>query len=107
MFALIHRADHVHDAELRCLQLYGIDIDLDLTILAAEGLRNRCAGNICNLVANRELPKIVQLRFVQPLALQGDQAHRQDSMRRTSTPREAAFRAASRRKSPSRDSKSR
>ena len=58
------------------LQLYRVDIDLNLPVLAAEGLRHRGARHIGNLVANCELSQIMQLRFVQPLAFQCDQADR-------------------------------
>ena len=73
----VHRAHHVHRAQLRGFQLHRIDVELDLAILAAVGLRNRSTRDVRELIAHIELPKIVQLRFVEPLALQRDQANRQ------------------------------
>ena len=61
----------------RRLQLHRIDIELDLAILAPERLRYRSAGHIRDLVANVELPLVMELRFVQPLALERHQADRQ------------------------------
>ena len=91
---VVHRADHVHQAELVRLQLDGIDVDHDLAVLAAEGLRHRRAGHIGDLVAHRELRQVAQLRFVQSLALQRDQADRAGSTRRTSARPAAACPAA-------------
>src|SRR3974390_143171 len=66
--------DHIHRAHLRGLQLDRIDIELDLAILAAIGLRHGRTGHVGNLVANRELSLVMQLRFVQPLTFQRYQA---------------------------------
>src|SRR5262249_22003112 len=74
---LVDGSHDVHDAELVSLQLYGIDINLDLAVLATERLGYGCPRNICNLVAYRELSDVVQLRLVQAGALQRDQANRQ------------------------------
>ena len=74
---IVDGAHHIHQAQLMRLQLYGIDIDLNLPVLAAEGLRYRRSGHIRNLIPNRELSKIVQFRLIQTLALQRDQADRQ------------------------------
>jgi hypothetical protein len=45
---------------------------------AAERLRHRSAGNIGQLVAHGVLAEIAQLRFVEALAFQRDQADRAD-----------------------------
>ena len=49
---LVHGMNHVHHGELVGLQFYRIDVDLNLPILAAVGLRNRGARNIRNLVSD-------------------------------------------------------
>ena len=74
---LVHCAHYVHQAQLVSFQLHRIDVHLDLAILPAERLRHRCARHIRNLVAHGELPDVVQLGFVQSLALQRDQTYRQ------------------------------
>ncbi len=71
----VHGAHHVHRAQLRGFQLYRIDVELDLAVLAAVGLRNRSPRDVRQLIAHIELPKIVQLRFVESLALQRDQTN--------------------------------
>ena len=60
-FTTVH---HIHRAQLCRLQLHRIDIELDLAVLSAEGLWHRCARHIGNLVADGELPQIVQLGFI-------------------------------------------
>ena len=65
--AVVHRADHIHHAELVRLQLQRIDVDHDLPIASAERLRHRCAGHVRDLVAHVVLAEIAQLRFVQSL----------------------------------------
>ncbi len=77
MVRLVDRAHHVHQAELVGLQLDRIDVDLDLAVLAAEGLRDRSAGHVGDLVAHLELADVVELRLVEAFAFQGDQADRQ------------------------------
>ncbi len=72
---IVHGAHHVHRTQLCRLELYRIDIKLDLTILAAKRLRNGCSGNVRNLVANGELSFVVQLRFVQALSFERNKAH--------------------------------
>ncbi len=67
----------VHRAHLVRLQLRRIDVHHDLAVLAAEGRRHRRARHAGELVADGELPEVAQLRLVEPLALQRDQAHRQ------------------------------
>ena len=74
--ALFTDVHHIHRAQLRGLQLDGIDVELDLPVLSAVGLGHRGAGNVGNLVANVELSLIVQLGFGQSLALQSHQANR-------------------------------
>ena len=59
------------------LQLERVHVDHDLPVLAAVRRRHRRAGNTRDLVANLELQIIVQLRLVQPFALNGQQAHGQ------------------------------
>ena len=73
---LVHRVHHVHDRELMSLQLYRIDVDLDLAILAAVGLGNRGARYVRDLVSDLELRKILELRLIHPFALERDQADR-------------------------------
>ena len=50
------------------LQVNGIHIDLDLAVLAPKRLGHRGAWHICDLIAHRELPEVVQLSFVQSRA---------------------------------------
>src|SRR6185312_3902619 len=73
----VDRANDVHDAHVVGLQLHGVHVDHDLPVAAAEGLRHRCTGHTRDLIANVVLPEIAQPRLPEPLALQGDQAHRQ------------------------------
>src|SRR5581483_3264294 len=61
---LVDLANDVHDAELVRLQLERVYIDHDLAVLAAERLRHRGAGDICDLVADVVLPQVTQLRLV-------------------------------------------
>ena len=58
-------------------QFERINVDLNLAIASAVGLRNGSSRHIRHLVANTELGKIFQLRLVQALALQRNQADRQ------------------------------
>ncbi len=57
------------------LQLQRIDVDHDLAIFPAVGRRHRGARDTGNLVANLELQIIVQLSFVESLAIYGEQAN--------------------------------
>ena len=50
-------------------ELERVDVDLNLAIAAAVGLRHGCAGHIRDLVAHLELREILELRFVEALAL--------------------------------------
>ncbi len=75
--AVIHGPDDIHDTEFVRLQLQWIDIDHDLPVTAAEGLRHRSTGHIRDLVAHVVLTEIAKLSLVQPLSLEGDQAHGQ------------------------------
>ena len=59
------------------LQLHGIDIDLDLAILAAIGLGDRCSGNAGYLIAHGELGKIFELSLIESLSFKRHQADRQ------------------------------
>ena len=59
------------------LQFEGVHIHHDLAVAPAESRRHRGAGHARHLVANRKLAQVPQLRFAQPLPLEGDQAHRQ------------------------------
>ena len=65
----VHRLDHVVQAQVARLQLERIDVDLNLPIGAAVRLRHRRALHIRNLVAHLKLRHILQLGFVQSLAL--------------------------------------
>ena len=73
----VHRAHHVHDAQLVRLQFERIHIHHDLAIASAEGRRHRRARHAGHLVANGELAQVAQLRFAQAFAFQRDQADRQ------------------------------
>ena len=55
-------------------ELEGIGIDHDLPVAAAEGLRHGGAGHARDLVADVELGEVAELRFVEALAFEGDQA---------------------------------
>ena len=72
--ALVDGANHVHGAQLVGFKLQWIDIHHDLAILSAEGLGNRSAWDVGNLVANVVLTEVVQFGFVQTLAFEGNQA---------------------------------
>ena len=66
---MVDGAHHVHQAQLVASQFDRVDVHLDLPVLAAEGLRHGRAGHVRDLVANVELPEVVQLGFVQSLVL--------------------------------------
>src|SRR5689334_16503600 len=74
---LIDGPDHVNDTKLVRFQFERINIDHDLPVASAEGLRHRCAGDIGDLIAHGILPQIAQASFVQALAFQSDEADRQ------------------------------
>ncbi len=74
--ALVDLADDVHGAKLMGFELERIDVDHDLAILAAERLGHGSTGDIRNLVANIELAKVVELRFIEAFAFQSDQTNR-------------------------------
>jgi len=57
-------AHNVHGAQLIAFELERIDVHHNLAILSAEGLRNRSAWNVGNLVSHVVLPNVVQLGFV-------------------------------------------
>ena len=75
--ALVHRAHHIHHRQLVRIQLQRIDIHHNLPVPPAKRLRHRCSLHARNLVAHRVLPEITQLRLIEPLPFQRDQAHRQ------------------------------
>src|ERR1035438_9559636 len=77
LVGVVDDVDYVHGTHLRRLQLHGIDVKLDLAILAAIGLWYRCARHVGNLVANVELSLVVQIGLVKPLPLQGHKTNRQ------------------------------
>ena len=60
---VVDGAHHVHRAHLVRLELRRIDVHHDLPVLAAERLRHRRAGHARQLVADRELPDVAQLRL--------------------------------------------
>ena len=74
---IVHGADHVHQAQLVRFQFVGVRVDHDLAVPAAERLRHAGAGHAGNLVAHLELSQIAQRGFVQALALERHQAHRE------------------------------
>jgi hypothetical protein len=74
---VIHRADHIHDAQLVRFQFQRIHINHDLPVAPAERLRHGRARHIGDLVAHVELAEVAQLRLVQAFAFQGNQTHRQ------------------------------
>src|SRR5580698_5130907 len=67
---------HIHHTELRRFELQRIDIDHDLAIRAAVGLRNRSSGDVRDLVAHCELRHILELRLIHACALERNQANR-------------------------------
>ena len=71
----VHGAHHVHRAQFVRLQLQRIHVHHDLAVFPAVGRRHRGAGNARDLVANLKLQIIVQLRFVEPLAIHREQAN--------------------------------
>ena len=73
---LIHAIDHIHQAHVVRFELEWVDVDLDLAIAAAKGLRHRRAGDVRDLIAHLELRKVFQLRLVQPFAFERDQTDR-------------------------------
>jgi hypothetical protein len=56
-------------AEVAGLHLKWIDVDLNLAICAAVGLRNRSTLDVGDLVAYLELSQILQLRLIQASCL--------------------------------------
>ena len=58
---LVHRPDDVHHAQLVGFELERVDINHDLPVTAAKGLRDRGAGHIGHLVAHIVLPEVAQL----------------------------------------------
>ncbi len=73
---VVRGAHHVHRTQLVRLQFQRVDVDHDLPVLAAVGRRHRSAGNARDLIANLKLQIVVELRFVEPLAIDGQQANR-------------------------------
>jgi len=73
----VHGAHHIHRAQFIGLQLLRVHINLYLSVLATKGLWNRCSGNTRKLVAYVELSQVVQLSFIQPFAIESNQANRQ------------------------------
>ena len=77
LVGFVYGPHHIHRAELGRLQLYRVDVELNLPVLASEGLRHRRTRHIRNLVTNIELSQVMQLRFIKSLAFQRYQAYRQ------------------------------
>ena len=73
---LVDRVNHVHHAQLARKQLVRIDVNHHLAVFSAERRRNLGSFHNGDLVANRELSDIVQLRLAEALALQRDQTDR-------------------------------
>src|SRR5580704_9668647 len=74
---VVHRANHIHQAELPRRQLIRIDVDHDLAISASEHAGNFRARYNCDLIANLKLGVVVKLSFVQALAFDRYQSHGQ------------------------------
>ena len=70
----VHGLDHVAQAQVARLQLERIDVDLDLAVGSAKGLWNGRARHVGNLIAHLELGQVLELGFVEPLALESDKA---------------------------------
>ena len=66
--------DHVVQAQVARFELERIDVDLNLAVGAAIGLRHRRSLHVGDLVAHLELRQILEPGFVQALALERDQA---------------------------------
>ena len=58
-FDVIERVHYVHDAHLVSFKFYRINVHHDLSVASTIGLRNGRTGNVRNLVANRELRKVL------------------------------------------------
>ena len=69
-------AHHIHGAQFMGLQLQRVDVHHDLAVAAAVGRRHGGARNARDLISNLELQVIVELRFGQALAVDGEQANR-------------------------------
>jgi hypothetical protein len=72
--AVVDGADDVHDGQLVGLELQRVDVDHDLPVLPAERLRHGRTGDAGHLVAHGVLSEVPELRLVQALALERDQA---------------------------------
>src|SRR5262249_15581514 len=70
-------ADYVHRTELAGGQLVRVDVDHDLPVFATEGRRNLGGLHDCDLVADRELTDVMQLRLIESFAFQSDEANGQ------------------------------
>ena len=65
--AFVDGTNHVHDRQFMGIQFQWIDVDHDLAVTSAKGLRYGSTLNAGNLVAYVVLPQISQLGFVHPL----------------------------------------
>src|SRR4029077_10487817 len=54
-----------------------VDVHHDLSTATPKGLRDGGSGHVGNLVADRVTPQILELRFIQALTFQRDEANRQ------------------------------
>ena len=72
----VHGLDDVVEAEVAGLHLERVDVNLNLAVGAAVGLRDRGALDVGDLIADLELSEIFELRFVEAFAFEGDQADR-------------------------------
>ena len=66
---------HVHRTDLPGFQLERIDIELDLTPWSAKRLRNGCAGNARELIANEVLSDVLQIAVRHSFAVHRDQTN--------------------------------
>src|SRR5579859_2781641 len=71
----IRGTHNIHRTQLMRLQLQGVDVNHNLPVTATVWRGNRCSGNAGNLIANRKLQIVVELRLVKALTLDRQQAH--------------------------------
>jgi hypothetical protein len=74
--AIVDGTDDIHHRKLVRLQLQRIDVDHDLPIATAEGLRHGRSRHTGDLIAHVVLAKIAQLRLIQALSFQSNKTDR-------------------------------
>ena len=58
---LVYRRHHIHQAKVVRLKLQRINVNHDLAVSTAKGLRHGCAGHAGNLISYLELRQILQI----------------------------------------------